>query len=157
MNQYVVSLFPPEFLKRPEYFWALSLAVLFLMMAMFQLFTFEQFFSVVQSHSLPGGDLVTRALTYIIPLIELAALPYLLSMNISTRMRQISRTTVLAVPALWIVVTLWTFLHTNSSTNVGLFGATISVYADWWALTYLALLVISAIVVYRELPPRHHL
>jgi hypothetical protein len=94
MNQYVVSLFPPEFFKRPEYFWALSLALIFLMMAMFQLFTFEQFFSVVQSHSLPCGDLVARALTYIIPLIELAALPYLLSSSISDASESIYSSTI---------------------------------------------------------------
>ncbi len=88
----------------------------------------------------------------LIPLLEAAALPYLFSMDVAARVRQISRVAVVAAPLLWLAIVVWLAISGNSLAEVGLFGSTVVTHYGWWVLLFVAMLVASAVIVVRELP-----
>ncbi len=154
MKQLVRAIFPKEFFDSPEYFRALWLAGLYVVLVVMQLFRFEKLLPIVESFRLPGGTIVAAAVTVLLPLLEIAALPYLLSMRISERVWRISRVAVLSVPLLLFAVYSYLELVGNKLVESGLFGATISLYYGWWALLLVTMLVISAGIVVRDMPRR---
>lgn len=155
MKQFIRTVFPKVFFTSPQYFRALALGVLYLGVAIAQLFTYEKFSGVIQSFGLPGGVVVANILAVLLPLAACAALPFLLSMRIDSRLRAISRTAVLATPSLWLVIAVWlNFAPNASKLNAGIFGATIPTDVGLWVIAFTLLWVWAAVLVVRELPVR---
>lgn len=155
MKKYLSRVFPAEFFKNPAYIRALVLAGLYLVFCLTQLFTFERFTEVTAAYSLPGGAVVAAILAGLIPLLEVMALPYLISMKLRPEWRRVSMWATLAVPILWLLIVLWlNFAPTLAEVNTGLFGATLETMSGLWFVLFSALLLWSAALTVRELPVR---
>lgn len=155
MKQFIRSIFPKEFFTDPAYFRALVLVVLYLGVAIAQLFTYEKFAGVIQGFGLPGSAVTANVLAVALPLTAYAALPFLLSMRTGARLRAVSRTAVVMVPILWLIIALWLNFASNASKlNAGIFGATIPTSAGLWTIAFTLLWVWAAVIVIRELPVR---
>lgn len=148
-------LFPPEFLHNPAYFRALGLGFLYVGLLLAQLFTFEKFTDVTYGFGLPGGMVTAGILAVLIPLVELMALPFLISMKLDRRLRAVARACVVAVPVLWLILLLWQLVADSAAkVNSGLFGATLTTSVGSWLVVFAALMLWAAILVVRELPKR---
>ena len=120
MQQYLRHVFPSVFFEKPQYFRALSLGFMYLLLIVLQLFTFEKFYPIVAAFNLPGGATAAAVLTGLIPLLEVAALPFLLSMRISQTVWQWSRAATVAVPLVWLLIMMWLSLTGNTLVQVGI-------------------------------------
>lgn len=154
MKKLLISIFPPEFFRSPAYAQALALAMVYVGVALAQLFSFEKFPAVVHTFDLPGGQVTTIIMAGLLPLVAAAALPFLLSMQLSPRSRRISGVMVVATPALWLVLGLWQMITVPHITNSGLFGATLITSGGLWLVLFAALWLWAAILCVRHLPPR---
>lgn len=155
MKRVLSWLFPAEFVRNPAYFRALALAGLYVAFVLSQLFTYEKFAEVILGFGLPGGVVTAWILAVTLPLIEVMAVPYLISMRVNKRMRRVSRLCVLAVPAVWLVLLLWILLSPSASQlNAGIFGATLVTTVGPWLLVLMGLMLWAAVLVVRELPLR---
>ncbi len=155
MKKFIRSLFPKEFYINTAYFRALVLAILYLGVVVAQLFTYEKFADVLRGFGLPGGDVTAVALAALSPLVVGAALPFLLSMRLGARLRQITRVAVVAAPSLWLVLAVWVNFAPNASKlNSGIFGATITTGVGLWIIAFTILWLWAAVLVVRELPVR---
>lgn len=155
MKRALVWLFPSEFLHNPAYFRAISLAGLYVALLLSQLFTFEKFAEVTLGFGFPGGLVSAWVLAVLIPFAELCAIPYLISMRISARLRNISYWSVLAVPMLWLIVLVWQVVSSGASQlNAGLFGATLMTPVGPWLIVFSLIMLWAAVLVVREFPKR---
>ncbi len=155
MKQFIRTIFPKEFFTNTAYFRALVLGILYLGVAIAQLFTYEKFAEVLQGFGLPGGDLTAAVLAVVSPLLVCAALPFLLSMRLDARLRGLTRAAVVAAPSLWFVMAVWVNFAPNASKlNAGVFGATIPTAVGLWVIAFTVLWVWAAVLVVRELPVR---
>jgi hypothetical protein len=111
---------------------SITLAAFFVILAVAQLYSFEEFPDVIASFWLPGSHVLSHVCAALIVTGEVLALPFLLSMRLSPAMRIVSMVAGWAVIAGWLVVSLWINLSVNAVTNSGVLGATISVTPGWW-------------------------
>ncbi len=154
MKQQIIDIFPQEFYKNAAYWRGFALALVYLLMAVAQLFSYEDFPDVVAAYGLAGGPVTVVILAVLLPLLEGLALPYLLSMKLGAAWRQVSRGAMLAAPALWLVVAVLVNIVATDGINSGLLGATLPTANGWWLVAFAGLLLWSAILVVRELPER---
>ncbi len=155
MKQFIRTVFPKEFFTNPAYFRALILGVLYLGVAIAQLFTYEKFAGVLSGYGLPGGQITVTALAVLLPLAACAALPFLLSMRLNNVLRRVSCMAVVLAPALWVILAVWVNFAVNASKlNTGIFGATLDIPVGLWFVAFTLLWLWAAILVVRELPVR---
>ncbi|MEO5949758.1 MAG: hypothetical protein ABIP74_05115 [Candidatus Saccharimonas sp.] len=154
MKQRVMAIFPPEFHTDLIHFHALAFAFVYVTLAILQLFTFEDFSSVTAGFGLPGGAVTAVMVALALPIAEIAALPYLLSMRPPRHLYQLSRAFVLIAAGLWVCIVLWTNITGNNATNLGLFGATLDTPNQWWSLAFVALLAWGAWFMFEAKPIR---
>jgi hypothetical protein len=154
MKQYIRKTLPDEFFTHPAYLRALTLGGVYAFIAVMQLFTFEDFYPLVSQYMLPGDWFVAVIVTALIPVVEISALPYLLSMKISKSTRMYSRMAVIAAPALWVVLSIWLLITADMSVESGLMGATLPIPSGLWLVIFSLLLLWSAYLVVKELPKR---
>lgn len=112
---------------------SLMLASVFILMVVAQLFMFEDFPDVIARMGLPGGEGVSGLRAALIVTLEVASVPFLLSMRLSPLARVVS------MVAGWMVVAAWTvasFLTYGAGVNSGLFGATIPLDSTWWTMIF---------------------
>ncbi|MFZ1258399.1 MAG: hypothetical protein WAQ25_02930 [Candidatus Saccharimonas sp.] len=149
-----LAVWPKEFHRDASHGRALGLASVYVVLAVTQLFSYEQFMAVVSAFGLPGGDGVARLVAYMLPLLEVVALPYLLSMVLPQKLWQASRLACALVPAVWLLIALWTNLTAQTMMNAGLFGATIPAINGPWLVVFTLLLASAVYLVARDLPAR---
>lgn len=154
MFEIIKSIFPKEFYRNTAYWRAFTVAVVIIVLVVMQLFTFENYPGLIANFQLPGGMPVAWIFAILIPLIEIASLPYLLSMKIPARIRIVSRWAVLVTGALWALLSLWVVIRMGMSVDSGIFGATLSTQSGWWMVVFSGLLFWSGWLVTRELPVR---
>jgi len=154
MKQRVMAIFPPEFHTDLIHFHALAFGLVYVTLAILQLFTFEDFSGVTAEFGLPGGALTAALVALAIPITEIAALPYLLSMRPPRHLYQVSRYFVLIAAALWVAIALWTNLTGNNTTSLGLFGATLDTPNQWWSVVFVILLAWGAWFMFEAKPIR---
>ncbi len=154
MKHYIRKTLPNEFFTHPAYLRALTLGGVYCFLAVTQLFTFEKFYSVTLQYMLPGGWIVAAIVAGLLPILEISALPYLLSMKVSGLTRTISRYAVVAVPVVWLVLSLWLAVTADMGVESGLMGATLMVSSGLWFVAFSLLLLWSAYLVVKELPKR---
>lgn len=135
---------------------SLFLAGLLVIMAVSQLFTFEDFPAVIAQMNLPGGDAYAPIRAALIVTLEIAALPFLLSMQLSPAARVVSMLSGWAAIIAWLAASIWTNIMAEDAVNSGLLGATIPLASEWWAVIFsLALGVMAAWVSWSMWPVGH--
>lgn len=149
-------IFPRAFFHNPAYFRAVGLATVYVTLVVSQLFTFEKFVEITEAYQIAGGEATAVLLAGVIPLLEVIALPFLLSMDIPARLRMVSRLAVVASPSLWLLIALWLNVVGRGTVVTGLMGATIPVINGWWFVVFAGLFLWAAVLVLRELPKRTH-
>lgn len=155
MKPFLQTVFPKEFFTHAAHVRAMVLGILYLGTAIAQLYTYENFGAVVAGFGLPGGEVVATIVAVLLPLIACAALPYLLSMRLSTQLRVVSRAAVVVAPSVWLLLAVWLNLAPDASKlNSGIFGATITASVGLWMILFSSLWVWAAAIVVRELPIR---
>ena len=142
------------FFESPEYFRALMLGCLYLLLLILQLFAFEKMYGIVSGYALPGGAPMAVVVTALIPILEFAALPFLFSMLVPGRFWRLSRAAAVASPSLWLAIVAYLGLSGHNTALVGIFGAKAPLYFGWWVLALVMSMAISAAIVARELPQR---
>lgn len=155
MKRRILSIFPSFFHRDPAHMQGLGLAFVYASMALLQLFTFEDFGEVTGGFGLPGGHISAVVLMFLLPVAQIAALPYLLSMKLPSSLRAGSRVSVLIAAALWVVVALWTNATGNNAGSLGIFGATLYTPNYWWSVLFVALLAWAAWLMYKTPALRH--
>lgn len=148
------TMFPQEFFEKPVFLRGLLLAGVYLVLIISQLFTYEKFYDVIAGLGLGGGKIFTGVLIGLLPLLEVAALPFLLSMNIPMAARSISRIAVVAAPSLWLLLYTVAIMQGADGVGAGLLGATVHTALSWWLVLAVAALTACAVIVARELPRR---
>jgi len=148
------QLFPPEFFTSPAYARAIVLGSVYLGTLLLQLFTFEKFADVTRQFNLPGGEASAVGLTWILPLVTAAALPYLISMRLTPASYRVSRAAALLTPTIWLFLCTWQNIAAKDALNTGLFGATIVTSVGIWSILFTLLWLWAIVLCVRELPQR---
>lgn len=137
---------PPAPLKT-EHIRPISLfyAVILIVMAVGQLFSFEKFIPLIDSFDLPGGQGMGTLVAGLVVVAEVFALPFLIRMRVSPLMRWVSVFCAGLVPLLWALLSIWLNVTMNAIDNVGFVGVKIEAPVGWWAVLYsMALGVLAA-------------
>ena len=154
VKKFLHQLFPAEFFKSPVYARAIVLGIVYLGTLLLQLFTFEKFAEVTRDFNLPGGTMMATALTWILPLLSAASLPYLISMKLSPLSYKISRGAVVVTPIVWLFLAAWQNIAARDAFNTGIFGATIVTPVGIWLIVFALLWLWASVLCVRELPQR---
>lgn len=154
MFEIIKSVFPKEFYRNTAYWRALTVAGVMIVLVVMQLFSFEEYPGLIADFQLPGGIIVAWMIAILIPFLEIASLPYLLSMRISPKIRKFSKWAVLAIGVVWTLISLWVVFRMGTSVESGIFGATLTANSGWWMVIFSGLLLWSGWLVSRELPIR---
>lgn len=123
---------------------ALFLAVMLLIMAVLQLFSFEKFIPLIESFGLPGGDGTAALVAGLLVVAEVFALPFLLRMRLSPLMRVFSMVCSWVAVAGWVKLAVWVNIMRPEADNLGLLGTSIDLPAGWWAVFFMVALGILA-------------
>jgi len=113
---------------------ALFLAAMILVMAIAQLFHFEDFVPLIEDFGLPGGVVVAQLFAAGIVVLEVAALPFLLRMRLSMAMRFVSMISGWLVLILWMLVQIYLNCVYPGMQNNGLVGSVVEVGVGWWSV-----------------------
>lgn len=105
-------------------------------MAVAQLFTFENFPAVIASIWLPGGEVMARVIAAFIVIAEILALPFLLSMRLSPLFRVVSMVLGWIIVLKWLFFAIWENVMLATLTNTGMFGATVPLPVGWWSVFF---------------------
>lgn len=108
-------------------------AAFFVLLAVSQLFTFEQFAEVLQQRY-AGLDNVAAVLAACIVILEVAAIPFFLAMPLSPAARVLSMVAGWVAIGIWFVLSLTALAAGNDST--ALLGATLDVPGGWWTVCF---------------------
>lgn len=127
--------------QRMSYLYAGLLVVL----AVTQLFTFEEFIELVPAFNLPFGQGFTYALAPLIVATEVFAIPFLLRMKLSVAFRWLSMLCGWFVAAMWTFISFWIVLTNPAVETVGYFGTLVTLVPGWWAVCVGGALCILAV------------
>lgn len=116
--------------KRIAIFYALLLVIL----AVAQLFTFEHFLQLLATFGFPGGDQFAYFLGAFIVTVEVFALPFLLRMPLSPAFRIFSMICGWLAAAVWLKIALWLALTETAVDTVGFLGTVTDLMPGWWAV-----------------------
>jgi hypothetical protein len=117
------------------------LAAVFTILAVAQLYSFEDFPGVIASFWLPG-DVPDQLVAALLVALEVLAIPFLLFMRVSPAMRIASMLAGWVVVVGWLAIALWINLTINVVTNSGVLGETIPVAPGWWMIAFFAVLAV---------------
>lgn len=120
-------------------------AGLLTIVAVAQLFTFEDFPAVLAAYHLPGGYPMGLMFAAFLVTLEVFTVPYLLMMRLSPLMRLLSLACGVAVALKWLSLGLLLVLHGDVTMNNGLLGATLAMTGGWLPLLF-ALALIAGLV-----------
>jgi hypothetical protein len=109
-------------------------ALLLLVLAVTQLFSFDGFLELVNGFNLPGDAVTAYLLVSLIVVSEVFALPFLLRMPLSPAFRWLSMVLGWVVPIAWLAISLWLVFVDTITPSIGLFGATLDIMPGWWAV-----------------------
>lgn len=153
MDNLLKWLFPSAFFEERFRFRWFEAGVFYTLLLVLQLFTYEKFYGVVASMSLPGGEVVWRMVAILLPVAELLAIPYLLSMRLPNWLSEVSRVAIVTAPAIWLLISLWQNLSGQSTQmNTGLLGATVASHVGWWFTGFALLWLYVGLAVVFRLP-----
>lgn len=123
---------------------SLALAACFIILAVAQLYKYEDFPDVIKGFGLSGGATWASMYAALIVVGEVLAVPFLLRMPLSPAMRIVSMVSGWLVIAGWLVVALASNV-TGYVGNSGVLGATVPVVSGWWTVfAFIAMGVLAA-------------
>lgn len=118
-------------------------AAILIIMVVTQLFTFEDFPSVLAMLGFPGGNFTAKVLATVLVISEVFALPFLLAMPLSPLFRVASMILGWFAAVAWLKISLWENLVVHGSSGSSIFGATLPMPIGWWSVFFsLALFVL---------------
>ena len=109
-------------------------AVILLIMAMTQLYTFEEFADLVPRFNLPLGEVLIYTLAPLIVVCEVFALPFLLRMTVSPAFRWLSMMLGWLAAAIWLLVSIWICSTGPDVPTVGFLGTIVELPVGFWAI-----------------------
>jgi hypothetical protein len=122
---------------------SLALAACLIILAVAQLYKYEDFPSVIKGFGLSGGAIWASLYAAVIVIGEVLAVPFLLRMPLSPAMRIVSMVSGWLVIVGWLVIALVNNI-TGYVGNSGILGATIPVVSGWWTVfVFIALGVLA--------------
>jgi len=122
-----------------------ALAGVFVVMAVAQLFHFEEFPAVISAMWLPGGADVSSIRAAAIVVLEVGAIPFLLAMRLSPAMRVLSMVSGWLAIAAWFGASVWQNMSSGVIANSGFLGAAVKLPVGWWNILFcIALGVLAA-------------
>lgn len=125
---------------------ALIYAGILVVMAVAQLFKFEEFLILVKSFGLTGGDPMAVAIVSILVTAEVAALPFLLRMYLSPLMRIVSMLLGWVVAGIWLYLMVALSFSVNAVSDSGFLGTALEVPFGWWSVVFaLGLAVLTGV------------
>jgi len=120
-------------------------AFLLVLFVVCQLFTFDEFLSLLTSFSLPGGEITARILGCVLVTSEVFALPFLLRFSLSNFMRNICMVLSWLVPAIWLFLTISIRLLPVTVDNVGFVGTIFKVTPGIWSVYFCLFIAMAAV------------
>lgn len=115
---------------------AMLLAGMFVVMAVAQLFTFEDFPGLVTGFLLPTGDRLAPVVAALIVLGEVVSVPFLLGMSLSPLARWCGMVSGWLVVGAWFVISIWLNVTASAATTAGFLGVTVKLPIGWWAVCF---------------------
>ena len=122
---------------------SMALAACFIMLAVAQLYKYEEFPDVLAGLGLPGGVVWAPLYAALIVIGEVLAVPFLLRMRLSPAMRIVSMASGWLVIGLWLIIAITGNLSGYEG-NSGVLGATLPVVLGWWTVPVFAVMVVLA-------------
>ena len=116
-----------------------SVALCITVVLVAQLFSFEKV-PMIFSEVIEVNMLVAGVIASFIVVLELYSLPFLLGMALSKLMRVCSMVSGLAVLLFWLLVSIYTQLHSTVPINIGFLG-TIPITNGWWIVSSMTVLL----------------
>lgn len=120
-------------------------ALILIVFALGQLFTFDEFTALIGTFYNFGGMLVPRIIASLFVVSEVFALPFLLGMRLSNVIRYASMALSWFVPVGWLAITLWLNIANVQTKNVGFLGTKVELVLGWWTVSFVLSLAILAI------------
>ena len=114
----------------------LFLTVILVIFAVTQLFNFDKFSTILTVLALPGGAAFAKLHASLFAILEVAAIPFLLSMKLSPAARFLSMAAGWLVVASWLFVAIWANVTLVGTPDSGLFGGIIPMLAGWWMVFF---------------------
>lgn len=133
---------PPKVKNSKTPFVALALAGLCIVMAVGQLYAFEEFVPLLTSFGLGGGEARATVIASLLVTGEVFALPFLLRMHVSPLMRIVSMVAGWLVSITWIYITVSVALSVNAVNDAGFLGGALALPFGWWSVAYVVLLAL---------------
>ncbi len=124
---------------------SLLFAAILVIMAVAQLFTFEEFLLHIALLNLPFGDIVTNAIGPLIVVAEVFALPFLLRMRLSPAFRYLSMFLGWLATGLWLYISVWIVATHSAVSTVGFLGTVGNLTPGYWSIFMSFALVILCI------------
>lgn len=113
---------------------AILYAVFLVIMAVAQLFTYEEFIELIPTFNLPLNEAFTYLVVPILIIFEVFALPFLLRMRLSPAFRFLSMLFGWLVSVKWLFISLWVVMSAQSVENIGFLGTVVTLTPGWWAV-----------------------
>lgn len=113
---------------------AILFAGILVIFAVTQLFTFDEFITIIPALELPLGPAMTYLLAPLIVATEVFALPFLLGMSLSVGFRWLSMFCSWFVAATWLFISFWTASVQSDVETMGLLGGLANLEPGWWAV-----------------------
>ena len=113
---------------------AILYAAILVILAVAQLFSFEEFLVHFQSIGLLISNEQAYILAPIIVIAEVFALPFLLRMRLSPAFRILSMFLGWLAAGLWVFVTFWLASTQSQADTVGFLGTVVNLMPGWWAV-----------------------
>lgn len=113
---------------------ALFYAGILVVLAVTQLFTFDEFIKLIATFHLPFGAAMTYALAPLLVVCEVFAIPFLLRMTLSPAFRWVSMLLGWVVALLWTCVSGWIVMTYQDVSTVGFLGTLVDLIPGWWAV-----------------------
>lgn len=145
MKQLIKSTFPSK-PKTTESKWAAYLfAGILMLFALGQLFTFDEFVTLLGSYNFIGGTATAKVIGSVFVICEVFALPFLLGMRLSKLARVVSMFLGWLSVAGWLLIALWLNLTSNSVQNIGILGTKIQLTPGWWDVSFMVAIGLLAV------------
>jgi hypothetical protein len=145
MSFFVQPTNPPTPKNVSVWYAGIALAAIFILLAVSQLYSYEDYPDVIASLGLYGGRFSASLYAALFVVGEVVAVPFLLSMRLSYAMRIVSMMAGWGVVAAWAFISVFTTVTTNAITNIGVLGATIPVAPEWWmVVVWIVIVMICA-------------
>lgn len=123
---------------------ALIYAALLVIMAVAQLFSFEDFLQLIPTFHLPVSETFAQALAPVLVASEVFAIPFLLRMALSPAFRWFSMFLGWIVAALWLFITIWIVSTHQAVETIGFIGTVTNLMPGGWAICMSAAFAILA-------------